>query len=173
MYGGSQNQGERNNNQEIDMNTLRPVLGCAACVVICIMVPLIVLNFVMANGDSPCLTQEITKYSIDINLRTWLLVQAYVLLAVAVLILLAIILACVSPVVGGVFGTLVACLAIPISLFNIAWTIVGAIMFWGELQPAGTCHQGLEIYMWIILILGCLSICSTCTSCLRGGNSSA
>ena len=116
----------------------------------------------MANGSSVCLHQEITKFHIDITLKTWLLVQAYVALAVFILILLCIVLAFISPVVAGVFGALMMCAMIPISLFSIAWTIVGAVMFWGELYPAGTCNTGLTVYMFIVLIGGILSACNTC-----------
>ena len=120
---------------------------------------------VFANGDSACLTQEITKYSIDLTLKTWLLVQAYVMIGIAAVLLLAAIVACVAPTVGAVIAGFGFCLLILYSLFNIAWTIVGAVMFWGELDPAGTCKTGLTVYMWIILILGCLSI----LSCLCSG----
>ena len=130
MYENKGNNANGQNEEEM-MTALRPILAIALCVILCIVVPVIVLNLVMANGDSPCLTQEITKFSINMHLKTWLLVQAYVLIAIAALIVLAILLACISPAVGALFGTLGICVLIPVGLFNIAWTIVGAVMFWG------------------------------------------
>lgn len=48
------------------------------------------------------------------------------------------------------------CLA---GLFTLAWFIIGAIIFWGQLNPEGTCTSSLNSYMWVLLIFSALGIC--------------
>lgn len=38
-------------------------------------------------------------------------------------------------------------------LFQLAWLIVGAIMFWGYLWPASICIDSVNNYLWASLIL--------------------
>lgn len=47
-------------------------------------------------------------------------------------------------------------------LFEIAWAIVGAFMFWQRLNPAGKCSGGIQIYMHIILSINYVLICCLC-----------
>jgi hypothetical protein len=137
------------------------MMGCGACCLLVFWLPWIVLDLVFANGDSKCLTQEITEYSISLDLATWLTVQAGIMIFLAGIIYVAGIVACFTPA-GAFLGGCGVCLLTMYPLFSMPWTLVGAVMFWGELDKAGTCDQPLTIFMYINLILGCFSILSCC-----------
>ena len=66
---------------------------------------------------------------------------------------------CLSLKAGMCFG---ACLALFLSVFGtfmMAWTIVGAVMFWGKVNPTGVCEGGVQIYLFINLILSFVTAC--------------
>ena len=70
----------------------------------------------------------------------------------------------ITPLVRVIATVVVA----PIYLLNIAWSVVGALMFWGDIELADTCGQALETYMWFILILGFVMICYSCSLLIKG-----
>lgn len=41
-------------------------------------------------------------------------------------------------------------------LFSLAWLVVGAVMFWGNIYSGGNCSESITIYMFANLILGFL-----------------
>ena len=45
------------------------------------------------------------------------------------------------------------------TLFLIAWLIVGSIMFFGKLNPQGVCTGGVQVYMYVFLILNYIGAC--------------
>lgn len=71
---------------------------------------------------------------------------------------------CCSTNAGMVCGACLYLFLSVYSLFSLAWTIVGVIMFWSKMNPTGLCEGGVQIYMYIILIMGLISIC--CNICL-------
>ena len=63
-------------------------------------------------------------------------------------------------------------LLIFISLFNLIWIIIGAVMFWGELYPKNACNPSISAYMiarLIIVFIGacCNLLCSRSSSIQR------
>lgn len=53
-------------------------------------------------------------------------------------------------------------------LFSFAWTIVGAVMFWGSIAGSGLCELPVEIYMYILLIWSFVGI--FISACCNRGN---
>ena len=124
---------------------------------LCFYLPFIICDLYFAyNDSSPCLTQDLN--AVSFTLKTWLEVDAYVkivsLVLIIILLLLMIAKANAAAAFAGCF-VIYACLG---ALFSLAWFIVGAIIFWGQLNPNGTCHHSLNAYMWTVLILNAFSI---------------
>ena len=142
------------------MDRMRGGLAPMITVTLIMCIPIILLNFYfITHDDSPCLHQEIVKFDIDITLKTWLAIQAYVFLGIVALYTVSIIITKVSGNSSNAreFEKCADWFIIPVCLFNIAWTIVGALMYWGDLSKRHSCHTFLNIYMWINLLLGCFA----------------
>lgn len=115
--------------------------------------------------DTTCVTSPVSGFAFP--LRTWLRVDAYPIRNVVTDPSFAI-LACVSfknvvHLLPCVFITMIV-----YSLFLLAWLIVGAIMFWGKLDPAGAC-RGVKTYMYVFLILGFIGVCCNMFGSRNGG----
>ncbi len=54
------------------------------------------------------------------------------------------------------------CILILYSICLLAWTIVGSVMFWGKLNPAGLCLSGPRTYMYGMLVINYVGICVMC-----------
>ncbi len=74
------------------------------------------------------------------------------------LLLLAAIVSCISFKAGVGLTVCVIILTILYSLFALAWLIVGAILFWGEVNPTGVCTGGVHDYMYALLIISFVGI---------------
>lgn len=54
------------------------------------------------------------------------------------------------------------CTMLIYSLFSLAWTIAGSVLFWGKLNPGGFCEGGVRSYMYAVLIITYVSTCCNC-----------
>lgn len=129
----------------------------------------IIPNLIYAYQGSSCVTQIPDGF--PFNLSTWLQVDAFTRIGIIALLLMIAIISCCNVVVGSILLGLFICLLILYTLFSLAWTIIGAIMFWAKLNPAGYCEGGFQIYMWIFLILSFIGICGNCCSSSLSGRS--
>lgn len=129
----------------------------------------IIPSLIFAYQGSPCVTQIPDGF--PFNLSTWLQIDAYIRIGIVVLLLIIAIISCCSVTVGSCLLGIFICLIMLYTLFSLAWTIIGAIMFWGKLNPAGYCDGGVQIYMWIFLILSFVGICLNCCSSSFSGRS--
>ena len=141
--------------------------GIAICLgvslALCFCLPFIICDLYFAyNDSSPCLTEDL--HAVSFTLKTWLEVDAYVKIVSLVLIIILLVLAITKSDAVGAFGGCFMIYSCLISLFNLAWFIVGAIIFWGQLNPNGTCHSSLNSYMWALLILNAIGIFCQLTS---------
>ena len=143
------------------------VLFCLFCFITIFMLPFIVCDLYFSyNNTSACLDQQLQNYSISFTLRTWLQVEGYGNLAVLVAFLLAALASLISAEFGGVLLICTICGLVFYSIFRLAWLIIGAIMFWGQLYPAGTCDRTISDYMFALLIISFIGVfCNMC-----GGN---
>ncbi len=150
---------------------LNTQMGSTIC---CLFVTFLIFNaafiipdLIFAGQDTTCVTSPVSGFAFP--LRTWLRVDAYTRLVMSLLILVFAILACVSfknvvHLLPCVFITMIV-----YSLFLLAWLIVGAIMFWGKLDPAGACQGGVKTYMYVFLILGFIGVCCNMFGSRNGG----
>ncbi len=146
--------------------------GLAAMLVvifICLLIffiPWIVCNLVFADKNDECLKQELDN--ISITLQTWLQVDAYCMIGLLGIVLLIAIVVCLDlKTLAKITGFCGIITFVLYSIFRFAWLIVGAVMFWGELDKDGTCGNSLTIYMYIVLIFGFVGIFTNC--CLGKG----
>lgn len=134
------------------------VICCMAGCLGVLALPFIVCDLYYAYNDTICVALPILNPSVSFTLGTWLLVSGYLQLAMISMLFLIAIIACCSPKGLTLFiGYLL--LTIIVSLFNIAWLIVGAVMFWGYLYKQDLCsNSAVNSYMFARLILGFISV---------------
>lgn len=131
------------------------VILCGQCCLLFLALPWIVLDFVFANGESPCLTEE----SLWVDLRTWLLVQAHVMVLVAAVPWLSGVLALAAPSTGICAAFTVVVAGWVENAFLFFWTPVGGIVFW---KTPPTCSAGLNTFVLINLVFCLASILLSC-----------
>ena len=138
----------------------KTALCIAIGIILCFGLPFIICDLVFAYTDpSECLNQDLN--AVSFTLKTWLLVHAYVQLATLVLIILLIIILLTNSDAAGPFAACLGCFMCLGALFGLAWFIIGAIIFWGQLYPEGTCNSSLNTYMWVLLIFSIIgSFCN-------------
>jgi len=104
---------------------------------------------------------------ISFTLQGWLEVDAYVRIIILAIILLAVFSLLTS------FGVFVLsctlCFLVIYSLFSLAWTIVGAVLFWGKLAPLGVCYGSVSVYMNALLIISFVLVWCNCFCNRVGG----
>ena len=136
-------------------------LWCIFAVILCLNTPFIVCDFVYANSGN-CVDDEVKGFSF--TLSTWLKVEGGFRCAIAGLFLLCAIFSCFN--IDSAMKMLICTFVILMlySLFALAWLIVGAVMFWGNLDKTGECSGSVKGYMYALLILGFLGVCANCFS---------
>uniref|UniRef100_A0A6T2CDY2 Transmembrane protein n=1 Tax=Eutreptiella gymnastica TaxID=73025 RepID=A0A6T2CDY2_9EUGL len=140
------------------------IVWCILCCITVSMLPFIICDLYFAYNDtSECLTRDIQKYSIAFNLKTWLLVDGYTSLSLLSCCFLSASLVMCSTTAGLGCFVCTACFASLFGTFRLSWMIVGAIMFWGELNALkdaknqNLCSSALSGYMWALLIISFIS----------------
>ena len=141
----------------MERKQLASIICCMAGCLGVLALPFIVCDLYYAYTDTTCVDLPITNYSISFPLGMWLKVNGYLALTmIVVLILIAVLICCTEKAlllfIGYLFLTFI------VSLFNIAWLIVGAVMFWGYLYPNSLCQSSVTGYVFARLILGCISV---------------
>lgn len=97
-------------------------------------------------------------------MSTWLLVDGYAKLGMFVFVVIWVLLVMFFVSQESAGGTVSVsccffCVVILYSIFNFAWLVVGAVMFWGAIVTvSGFCSSGFLAYMYIVLIWGFLGI---------------
>lgn len=115
--------------------------------------PFLVADLYYAYRDTSCVFLNTTAGNIDLNLRTWLQVDAYVILGFIVIFFIIGILAIPYPEWQCLY-VLWENLHVIFILWRLAWLIVGAVMFWGGINKTGLCQQSVRRYMYANLIIG-------------------
>jgi hypothetical protein len=141
------------------------------CLVACIsiiLLPFIIFDYHFAN-DQSCAQLPLHKSSIAFPLSTWLKVDGFLtVLQLVGLVIIIVTVASETKDNPNPFFYLLFLMMCLISLFNFIWLIIGAVMFWGELNPSGHCSSSISSYMWARLIIGFLSIAMNLLSARRG-----
>ena len=117
-------------------------------------VPFIVCNFVFAERE------ECGRFDIKgmaLTLQSWLIVDAISRIIVCTLFLVSTLVTLFKEETGTKIGTHSFFGLILFSLFQFTWMIVGAVIYWGNLDKDKVCGAMTIGYMYSILILGFLS----------------
>ena len=108
----------------------------------------VIVDLYFAYNSNSC--QSISNTGVGFTLGAWLQVDGYCMLVSVVISLLV----SKTPLK---FATETV-----FRLFFLAWTIVGAVMFWHYLGPSGACGKSLSDYMWARLIIGLFGAAASC-----------
>lgn len=141
------NKNNTNDNDYNDENIIMCVKTSIFLVIFTIAIPFIVCNLCYAYSDDSCVNLQ--AGNLDITLKTYLAVDG-IFGAVGMLIV-SLCICCFAEkfndinnsCLGKTFGTL-------ITLFGLAWTITGAIIFWNILNK---CDNGVYNYVFTQLII--------------------
>ncbi len=132
------------------------VLCCGLCCILTLIIPFMVGDLYFGFKEQPCLDQKFG--GLHIGIGKWLLVSGFMLLSIILSLIMA---PCIIKSNVGL------CLSITIVLlfafFFIAWTIIGAVIFWRYLEPDHLCDDNLTVYLWGRIIIGL--IVSACICC--------
>ena len=133
-----------------DSNTTTAIF-VSFCVSLFIFSGFIISDFAFAYPtEVSC--QDIKSKKMDLNLRQWLATDGFIFVFSLLFVTL-------SPLFGeNKCGTMLSkIILILVRLFMTSWTIVGAVLFWRDIEPTGQCSIPVASYMWsrlLILIIG-------------------
>ncbi len=132
-------------------------LCCGLTITFAIYFPLLVCDMYFGYQQNFCTLIPANDVGINLTLRTWLLVSAYVSLSMGTLFVLVLIKVLYDLESVGLL-IWYALLSYLVSLFNFCWLIVGAVMFWGYLYPKNLCDDSTGTYTYVRLVLGFIGI---------------
>jgi hypothetical protein len=119
------------------------VISFWAC--LCFGVP----SLFFATHDSECVTTEVEQFT----LKTWLIVDAYMRLGLALFLLAcSVVAACYQSIKQILISVVIARLVVFV-LFLYFWTFVGNKLYWGVLKPMGVCTGSASVYVAAELII--------------------
>lgn len=131
------------------------IIYYSTCALLLFICPFVVLDLYYAYNTNDCINQDIQNVDIRITLKTWLLVDGYVLIfGIFMGVIHIIILSCCRELVS-CFKTVIRVT----STFSMCWVIVASIMFWHYLEPNKMCNHSLNTYLWVRLIMGLVGSC--------------
>jgi hypothetical protein len=133
---------------ENDANIFMCVKSCMFITLLALTLPFIICNLCYAYTDESCVT--INPPNFDINLKTYLAVDG-ILGAVALLGILFVAFCCIKEEPNSnncclkLFGNIA-------TAFGIAWTIIGAIVFWSLIDNT-KCDRSVYNYIFAQLVI--------------------
>lgn len=127
----------------------------------CLNLPFIIVDMVYASAGDACSTMPVPNISFP--LKTWLEVDGALKLALIGLLLIVAIISCINLECALRMFACTAIFLVIYSIFNLAWLIVGAVMYWGYLNNQPGCMETpVGSYMYAVLIMGFLGVCGNC-----------
>jgi hypothetical protein len=117
-------------------------------------------DLIYAYQGSECVT--VIPEGFSFGMATWLAVDGYLRLAVIGMVLLVLGVNFISSSVGEKLAKFGVLLFILYSLFSLSWLIVGSVMYWGKLNPAGVCYGPVQSYIYSLLVISYVSIFCNC-----------
>lgn len=142
-----QHQETTNNNDNIVIGAAKI---CGVMLIIILLGPLSIASLYYAYTDDSCVHDSAGQ--LDVNLFTYLAVDG--ILGGAGIIILSLIICCLGAdtYINMMKSCCVMFLFIIIQLFQLAWTIVGSVIFW-KLIDNNTCDKGVYNYVFALLII--------------------
>ncbi len=127
----------------------KKMLGCIiVTLLIIIYSAFIVCDIYYGLNDKSCVSQDVER--ISINLKTFLLVRGFIILGYIANLILSSCLVTTSTI--ELCGCFQITLLIMVSIFLLAWNIVGAVLFWGYLDKS-KCDNPVYNYTFASLII--------------------
>lgn len=123
------------------------------------LIPFIVAGLYYASHETNvCLTT--TYPNLDVPFFTWLRLDSWVLIGFAISAILSIfqLCFCIATYCSYVMWLISKILYV---LWRLAWLIVGAVMFWKNINPNNICGNAISRYMWANLIIGFVQVLVT------------
>lgn len=143
-----------------DMNEQKDVLDYYKIMMIIIQLifcgPFIICNLYYAYTDTSCVHKN--NDNLQVNLFTYLVVDGLLSGIVLLMIIIYIIFMNIEKV-NNKDNYLLSLLERLFKIFTFAWTIVGAIIFWGN-DNSNSCDQSVYNYIFTILIIKLITISS-------------
>lgn len=122
----------------------------------------IIPDLIYANIDEPCVKTYVEGFSF--NLSTWLKVDAALRIIICASLFVVGIATCIKLAIGYIVFCIVLTFMVLYTIFQFAWLIAGAVLFWGKLNPLGVCTGGVQAYMFANLIINLMGSCGNCYS---------
>lgn len=126
------------------------------------MLPFIICDLHYAYNDRTCVNNRMVNHNISITMKQWLEVMGWLMLAVVTIPFIIGLLTCFSTWAGSFAFICYNIIMGFVWLFFIAWLIVGAVMFWGNLYPRKECSKPVSDYLFARLILGFVGVLVFC-----------
>ena len=82
----------------------------------------------------------------DLTIGIWLKVNGYLLLSILFIPILIFF-------ENKYIKIIIPIIFILIRIFVLSWLIVGAILFWRDIEPMNKCSKGVKSYIWARLII--------------------
>ena len=127
---------------------------CTFLTLFLLNVPFIVCDFVFAAKEG-CAQFEINGMAL--TLQSWLVVDAICRIVICSAFLVSSLITLFKEETGIKFGTYSFLGLIIYSIFQLAWFITGAVLYWGDLDKDKVCDAMTIGYMYSVLILGFLT----------------
>ena len=125
--------------------------GCTIVFALIICIPIVLLDLIYAYTDKTCV--NIYPKQLNINMKIYLLVSGYCGASELVVLLYKIITLNKEHLVKDDDSFIILFIDVFYRLFITAWTIVGAIIFWGTLYNMDVCSRTTFNYLFITLII--------------------
>jgi hypothetical protein len=122
--------------------------GCSFIILLLIYSPFIVCDLYFGYTHISC--QDIVSPHMDLTIGMWLKVNGYLLVSMLFVPLF-------FPFIDekNKCVTISAWVISRLSrIFVLSWLIVGAILFWRDIEPLGKCDKSVNSYIWARLIMG-------------------
>jgi hypothetical protein len=122
--------------------------GCTFIILLVLYIPFITCDLYYSYNDISC--QNIVSPNMDLTIATWLKVNGYLLVSMLFI-----------PVFGIFMDEKNKCSTLSmwimltlIRIFVFCWLIVGAVLFWRDIDPMGKCDKPIKSYISARLIMG-------------------
>ena len=131
-----------------DNSDIKCITGCVTICYSILVIPIIICDLYFGFNDKSCVNEIPTN--ININMHEYLIVSAFILLGILITLPIYIYVVFNN---NSFCTTMFTMLYFVIGLFNFAWNIVGAVIFWGNIYPNGHCDNSVSNYIFTILII--------------------
>jgi hypothetical protein len=122
--------------------------GCTFMIFFILYIPFIACDLYYSYNEISC--QNIVSPNMDLTIGTWLKVNGYLLISLLFMPVFMLF----ADDKNKCIITFMWIILMLIRIFVFSWLIVGAILFWRDIEPMGKCGKSVDSYIWARLIMG-------------------